>query len=128
VSDPVARRQGSWSECVRVLRPLVRSTAARSARRIGLALSRARWALLVALAAGTAVWLVMPAVVRRTLGGDCRLFVELVGVHDDGRGNLVLDRDSCPLTHPEVQAVWLVALVVAMLAGLLTLRLMGGRR
>ena len=111
-----------------MLRRLVRSTAARSARRIGSALTRARWALLVALAAGTAVWLVMPAVVRRTLGGDCRLFVEPLGLHVDQNGTLVLDRDLCPLTHPEVVAVCLVALVVAVLAGLVTLRLIGGRR
>ena len=128
MSDPVARRQGSWSECVRVLPPLVWSTAVRSARRIGSALTRARWALVAALIGGTAVWLVMPLVVRRTLGGDCRLVVVPVGVYVDRNGTLVLDRDSCPLSHPQVVAVWLVALVVAVLAGLLTLRLVRGRR
>jgi hypothetical protein len=113
---------------VRVLPPLVRSTVARSARRVGSALTRTRWALVAALIGGTAVWLVMPAVVRRTLGGDCRLVVVPVGLYVDRNGTLVLDRDSCPFSHPEVVAVWLVALVVAVLAGLLTLRLVGGRR
>jgi len=145
MSDPVARRQGSWS----TLRPLLRSAGARSVRRIGAAVTRAHWALVAALIGGTAVWLVMPAVVRRTLGGDCRLFVEPVGLHLDHSGTLVLDqcaplyrhqasvtcpntllfqRDSCPLSHPEVVAVWLVALIVAVLAGLVTRRLVGGRR
>jgi len=124
----VAQRQGSWSEWGRALRPLLRSAAVRSLQRIGGAVTRARWALVAALIGGTAVWLVMPAAVRRTLGGDCRLVVEPVGVPFRSAWRPVLDRDSCPLSHPEVVAVWLVALVVALLVGLVTRRLVGGRR
>jgi hypothetical protein len=106
MTDPVARRQGSCP----TLRPLLRSAGALSVRRIGGAVTRAHWALVAALIGGTAVWLVMPSSI------------------DHVPKTLLFQRESCPLSYPEVVAVWRVALMVTVLAGLVTRRLVGGRR
>ena len=86
-------------------------------------LTRARWAAVVALAAGSVAWLLAPALVRHTIGGECTGFWKLAGAQIDTNGNLVIDPGSCPLTGAETMAVWITALAVALIAGVATLRL-----
>ena len=86
-------------------------------------LTRARWAAVVALAAGSVTWLLAPALLRHTVGGDCRVFWKLAGAQVDTNGNLVIDPGTCPLTGAETMAVWITALAVALIAGVATLRL-----
>jgi hypothetical protein len=79
------------------------------------------------LVAGTAVWLVVPAVVLRTIGGDCEGYWEPVRVTVDGR-TFGVDPASCPLSPHEVLCVWLAALVGAGLCGLVMHHVVRRRR
>jgi hypothetical protein len=117
----------SWAGFGQTLLRLLGLGVARLAMRVRAALTRDRWALVSTLIAGTAVWVVMPAVVRRTIGGDCRVYVVPVDASVDGR-TLGIDPASCPLSQHEVLAVWAVALVVAVLSGFVTLRIVARRR
>jgi hypothetical protein len=93
------------------------------------ALSRVRRAIVVALCAATAIAVLGPELVRHTVGGDCRVFWQLAGAaaRVDPSGNLVIDTGPCPLSGGQTVAVWIAAVAIALIAGVTTMRLSGGR-
>jgi hypothetical protein len=116
--------EGTWADCRRAVRRLLRASTTRVAVRTPSALTRARWAIVVALAAGIAALVLGPALVRHTVGGgDCTGHWELAGAHVDTNGNLVIDPVSCSLTGFQTTAVWVTALAVALIGGITTARL-----
>lgn len=88
-------------------------------------LSRARWAVLVAVAAGTATLMLGPALVRHIVGaGDCTGLWKLAGAQIDPNGNLVVDPGLCPLTGLQTTAVWMTAVAMGLIAAITTFRLL----
>jgi hypothetical protein len=80
----------------------------------------------MALAAGSAVWLVVPPLARRVIAGDPGPWVVPV----DFRSGLwqPFASSSPPLTDAEILTLWVAAAGAALLAGLATLRLVSARR
>lgn len=115
--------EGTWAGCRRAVWLLVRSSVARGTAQTLSAITRARWAIVVALAMGIATLVLGPALVRHVGGGDCTGYVELIGARVDTNGNLVIDPVSCPMTGFQTTAVWVTALAVAVIAGITTARL-----